>query len=198
MKFPEIESRWLSSQIEAQNARAKDRETVNTLLASELASIETMSAEQAAITLIDEKVKALALVCQTNCKQGIEQLVTRCLDAVFPENAYQFGLVFEKKRDQTEARCVLTDKDKETYDLHNAVEGGALDVISFALRLATLTLTKPQPSKLLVLDEPFRCVSKSHRGRLAALLETLASEFGFQIIMVTHIAELARGNTIEI
>lgn len=198
MQSPNIESRWLASEIEVQTARAKDRDTVKTLLDAESTSVAQMEQEQAAITGIDEKVKALALVCQTNCKQGIEQLVTRCLDAVFPENAYQFGLVFEKKRDQTEARCVLTDKNNETYDLHNAVEGGALDVISFALRLATLTLTKPQPSKLLVLDEPFRCVSKSHRGRLASLLETLASEFGFQIIMVTHIAELARGNTIEI
>jgi energy-coupling factor transporter ATP-binding protein EcfA2 len=198
MQLPNIESRWLDSQIEAQNARAKDRESVNTLLATESDSVARMELEQSAIASIDEKVKALALVCQSNCKQGIEQLVTRCLDAVFPENAYQFGLVFEKKRDQTEARCVLTDRNEETYDLHNAVEGGALDVISFALRLATLTLTKPQPSKLLVLDEPFRCVSASHRGRLAALLETLATEYGFQIIMITHITELARGNTIEI
>lgn len=198
MLLPSIDSRWLAAELETQNARAKDREAVNTLLASERQSLETMTAEQAAIASIDEKVKALAILCQTNCKHGIEQLVTRCLDAVFPENAYQFGLVFERKRDQTEARCILTDSAGETYDLHNGVAGGILDVISFALRLATLLLTRPQPVKLLILDEPFRCVSAGHRGRLASLLETLCEEFGFQIIMITHITELARGNIIEL
>jgi len=59
-------------------------------------------------------------------------------------------------------------------------------------------LRVPQFAKVLVLDEPFRCVSADHRSRIADLLVSLASELGFQIIMVTHMRELARGNVIEL
>jgi DNA repair exonuclease SbcCD ATPase subunit len=120
------------------------------------------------------------------------------LAAVFPENRYRFNLVFERKRDQTEARIVLTDGDGNEYDPLRNNGGGVADIIAFALRLATLMLRVPQPAKVLVLDEPFRCVSADHRQRIADLLVSLTSELGFQIIMVTHMRELARGNVIEL
>jgi DNA repair exonuclease SbcCD ATPase subunit len=185
--------------VEADLMRQRERRDQELIRKS--AYIDELKANQslkAALAEVDVKVKELALRCQNSCRYCIETLVTRCLNAVFPDNRYRFNLVFEQKRNQTEARIVLTDDEGNEYDplLNNG--GGVADVIAFALRLATLTLRVPQPAKVLILDEPFRCVSGEHRGRLADLLELLASELQFQIIMITHMKELARGNVIEL
>jgi DNA repair exonuclease SbcCD ATPase subunit len=152
-----------------------------------------------ALTAVDAQVKELALLTQQQCQQTIADLATRCLQAIFPENKYTFALVFEQKRDQTEARCVLRDEAGNEYDPVSACGGGVVSIICFALRLATLMLRVPQSSKLLVLDEPFIALSKEHRGRLVRLLELLADETGFQFIIVTHMPELTTtGNVIEL
>lgn len=192
------DTKWLgAAQIKAEGKR-KERDRLATLLADAQALADKQSGENAALLQVGEAVRALAIQCQTSCKASIENLVTRCLEAVFPENKYRFNLVFERKRDQSEARCTLTDALGNEYDPLKANGGGVLDVISFALRLATIALRVPQPAKVLILDEPFRCISREHTGRVAALLEALAEEYGFQFIMVTHNRELARGNVIEL
>jgi DNA repair exonuclease SbcCD ATPase subunit len=185
--------------VEADLMRQRERRDQELIRKS--AYIDELKANQslkAALAEVDAKVKELALRCQNSCRYCIETLVTRCLNAVFPDNRYRFNLVFEQKRNQTEARIVLTDDEGNEYDPLLNSGGGVADVIAFALRLATLTLRVPQPAKVLILDEPFRCVSGEHRGRLADLLELLASELQFQIIMITHMKELARGNVIEL
>jgi DNA repair exonuclease SbcCD ATPase subunit len=151
-----------------------------------------------ALAAVGSKVTDIAVACQQECQHSISALVTRCLEAVFPENRYRFALVFEQKREQTEARCVLNDAAGNEYDPLTACGGGVVDVISFALRLATLILSVPQPSKVLILDEPFRFLSAGHRPRLVNLLESLCQETGFQIIMVTHFPEFSKGNVIEL
>lgn len=192
------EADWLEKIGSELSARRRTRDSLQVLRDSQAKELVELVDTKTALEAVDERVKALALLCQQNCKASIENLVTRCLEAVFPENRYRFNLVFERKRDQTEARIVLVDGEGNEYDPLRANGGGVLDVIAFSLRLATLMMRVPQPSKVLVLDEPFRCVSADHRGRIADLLVSLASELGFQIIMVTHMRELACGNVIEL
>lgn len=189
---------WLNDIGRTLESRRREYDAILVQHASASRDLSELTETANSLEAVDTQVKALALLCQHNCKSSIEELVTRCLDAVFPENRYKFNLVFEKKRDQTEARIVLTDGAGNEYDPLRNNGGGVADVIAFALRLATLMLRVPQPSKVLVLDEPFRCVSENHRSRIADLLFSLASELGFQIIMVTHMRELARGNVIEL
>ena len=74
----------------------------------------------------------------------------------------------------------------------------ALTSTYFDLRLAIMMLSRPPVQRTLILDEPFRFVSAPDRPRLRALLQQLVDELGIQIIQVTHIAELAVGNIIEI
>ena len=189
---------WLDSVGDKLASRRRERDAILGLRDAASREFLELCATENSLKAVDERVKALALLCQQNCKASIEELVTRCLAAVFPENRYRFNLVFERKRDQTEARIVLTDGDGNEYDPLRNNGGGVADIIAFALRLATLMLRVPQPAKVLVLDEPFRCVSADHRQRIADLLVSLTSELGFQIIMVTHMRELARGNVIEL
>ena len=192
------ESDWIATVERKLADRRRQRDSLVSAKQAHETDLAANTSLLASLHEVDAQVKALALSCQNNCRSSIELLVTRCLEAVFPENRYRFNLIFEEKRNQTEARIALTDKEGNEYDplLNNG--GGVADVIAFALRLATLMLKVPQPAKVLVLDEPFRCVSADHRGRLADLLESLANELGFQIIMVTHMKELAKGNVIEL
>lgn len=136
-------------------------------------------------------VKEMALQNQARCQERISGVVTRCLDAVIPGNPYVFSMVFEDKRNQTEARCVLKDESGNEFDPISENGGGLVDLIAFGLRLACLMLIKPRPRKVLVLDEPFRFISANYRSGLTELLETLCEELDLQIIMVTHMPELS-------
>lgn len=133
-----------------------------------------------------EIVQSVGEDCQRRCQEQIAYVVTRCLRAVFGEDSYEFQLVFENKRNQTEVRAVLVDKDKNTYDIHDSNGGGVLDIASFGLRLACMMLRRPKPAKVLVLDEPMKMLSKNHHANAMRMMTELAREFGVQIIMVTH------------
>lgn len=152
-----------------------------------------------ALAVASATIRELSLHAQSRCQERIASVVTRCLESVFGENKYRFSLVFEEKRNQTEARCVLLDSEGNEYDPMNDNGGGIVDVVCFGLRLACLMLMKPRPSRILILDEPFKDVSYQYRPALVSLLRQLCDEFSMQIIMVTHIPELSKeGNVIEL
>ena len=127
----------------------------------------------------------------------IADLVEKCLGAVF-DSPYQFQIKFVKKRGKTEAHPVFVRDGNELS--YKDVGGGVIDVTSFALRLACLSLMNPRPRRLLVLDESFKFVSKrkDYRERIKILLETLSKEMSFQIILVTHDSELEVGKVVVI
>lgn len=147
-------------------------------------------------------VKAQEIV-QTFCQSmqektysGISQLVTDCLQSVFPD-PYVFKLEFDKKRGKAEARPIFL-RAGEEFDPMNECGGGVIDVVAFALRLATLRPKAGELRQVLFLDEPFKHVSKNYSERLAKLLETLSKELGIQIIIITHNEDLANGKVIPI
>lgn len=147
---------------------------------------------------VRNELQKLVMHCQNTCTEAISAVVTRCLEAVFGASKYKFTLVFEEKRNQTEARCSLVDAAGNEYDPLCGTGGGILDVVTFGLRIACLMLQKPAARKVLILDEPFRFVSKEYRANIMTLLKTLAQETGTQVIMVTHFTEFVDGNVIEI
>lgn len=169
-----------------------------TLLANAECRIAESQARLSGTEDVYELVKATAIHNQTQCQVRISSIVTRCLESVFPENRYTFSLVFEEKRNQTEARCILKDKDGNEFDPMTENGGGLVDVVTFGLRVACLVLTRPRPAKILILDEPFRFLSREYRGPVARLMEQLSSELGIQVIMVTHLPEMETGNIIQL
>lgn len=142
-------------------------------------------------------VQEVAQQVQQKAHQRIAKVVTRCLAVVFGEDAYEFKIVFEKKRGSTSARLVFV-RDGQEYDPLTACGGGVVDVASFSLRLACLILAKPPARRLLVMDEPFRFVSQEYRPLVRGLLETLASEMDIQIILVTHDETFHVGKVVEV
>lgn len=166
------------------------------------ANLETMLAEarrqHEALDELSSAVRQLAVQCQAQCQGRISSIVTRCLETIFLDTKYVFRIVFEEKRGQTEARCVLFDSEGNEYDPVTSTGGGVMDVVTFGLRLACLMLQKPAASKVLILDEPMKFLSKEYRAPMLGLLEALAEELGIQFIMVTHVEEFLKGNVIEI
>jgi DNA repair exonuclease SbcCD ATPase subunit len=142
-------------------------------------------------------VQAVAQAVQQQAHDKIAQVVTKCLEAVFGEEAYEFRIVFERKRGKTEARLAFF-RDGLELDPIDGVGIGVVDLASLALRLACLVLKRPKRRRLLVLDEPFRHLSRNYQRHAATLIKTLAEEFDVQFIMVTHSEELAIGKVIRI
>lgn len=149
-------------------------------------------------TVIDcqELGQIVAQGVQQRAHAMISRVVSKCLETIFCE-PYEFQIVFERKRGKTEARLVF-ERDGMEIDPMTASGGGVLDIASFALRLAAITLTKPHSRRVLVMDEPFRFLSEEYREKTRDLLEDLAREYGFQFVMVTHIKELVCGKHISL
>ena len=141
-------------------------------------------------------LQAVVQTVQREIHTRVASVVCRCLEAVFDE-PYEFRIHFERKRGQTEARLVFV-RDGAEIDPISASGGGVVDVASFALRLACLMLTRPPVRRLVVLDEPFKFVSKGYRPAVRAMLETLSTEMGVQFVVVTHIDELRTGTVIDL
>jgi DNA repair exonuclease SbcCD ATPase subunit len=133
---------------------------------------------------------------QEMAHERIAGVVSKCLEVVFDE-PYEFKIVFEKKRNQTEARLVFV-RDGMEINPMDAAGGGVVDVAAFALRLACISLRRPKLRRFIVLDEPFRFCSVQFRPRIRLMLEQLSEQFNMQILMVTHAPELVVGKVVEL
>lgn len=128
-------------------------------------------------------IQGVAKDTQEHLRFHIEDLVQLGLDACFPEK-YQFQLTFEIKRGQTEARLCFVNAAGHEINPMDANGGGVVDLAAFALRIAAWTLGKTD--NLIVLDEPFRFLSKGLRPRAAEIMKELSVRLNLQFILITH------------
>jgi len=132
-------------------------------------------------------IQQVAKETQEQLRFHIEDIVQLALDAVFPDE-YDFRVVFEIKRGKTEARlCFL--RDGVEIDPLTSAGGGVSDVCAFALRLAVWSLGKT--ARVMILDEPFRYLSRDLQPKAGEMLKKLSKRLKLQIIMVTHSEFLA-------
>ncbi len=152
-----------------------------------------VNAEEARVLIQD-----VAQAIQQKAHHQIAAVVSRGLQAIFDE-PYIFQINFEKKRGRTEAQLVFK-RDEIEFDPITASGGGVIDIAAFTLRVACLALSRPAVRPVLILDEPFKNVSKAngYLDKIPEFLEGLSQDMGIQIIMVTHIEELKVGKIVEI
>ena len=158
--------------------------------------LATYKADATAYAEATEIAQNIAAAIQNNAHAQISNITTRCLGAVF-DDPYEFEILFETKRNKTEANLQFTRYGNPINPL-GASGGGVVDLAAFALRVAALRLSRPEARPVLILDEPFKFVSAEYRPAVRAMLEALAEDLGMQYIMITHIPELICGNTIEL
>lgn len=142
-------------------------------------------------------VQAVASAVQQEAHARLAAVVTRCLQTVFPDDPYTFQIYFEEARGKTQARMVF-ERAGLGVDPMGAAGGGVVDVAAFALRVACLMLARPAKRRLVVLDEPFKFLSKEYQPNVRAMLLGLSRDLGVQFIMVTHIPALQCGKVVEL
>lgn len=161
-------------------------------------SLHLAEAAVADATSARDLIQAAAHAVQEEAHSRLATVVTRCLKAVFGDEAYTFRIRFERKRGKTEAHLILERDGLELDDPLSQAGGGVIDVAALGLRLACLLTSIPRLRKLLVLDEPLKHLSAQYRPAAREMLETLARELEVQVIMVTHSDELRCGEVIEL
>ena len=131
-------------------------------------------------------VQTVAEQTQRKIEYHISKLVTMALASVFPD-PYEFALRFVPRRNKTEADLLFL-KNKNEGDPIDISGGGALDVASFALRVAIWSI-KPTRNTL-ILDEPGKFISRDLQSKFSDMIKHLSNKLGIQFIIVSHVPEI--------
>jgi len=142
---------------------------------------------------ITEKAQAIIVAVaestQNELQYRITEPVSLAMAAVYPEDPYKAVAEFILHgRGTTE--CHLGFERGGHVNTMHGIGGGVVDVSNYAYRLGSLSLMRPKPRPVLGLDEPFRFVSRDKMHLAGQMLKQTSKELGFQIIMISHIAEL--------
>jgi len=133
-------------------------------------------------------IRGAALATQQQLQFHISDIVSSALDTVF-DDPYEMVVEFVQRRNKTE--CDLSFKKGDLLlDPLSASGCGAVDIASFALRVASWTMRKPRSRNVIILDEPFKHLSVNLLPQAGELLKKICDEMNVQIIMVTHSEEL--------
>jgi ABC-type glutathione transport system ATPase component len=171
------------------NARRSVKEHTMELEAQQLNLAHSQEAQRV--------VQEVAESVQQTVHTQISAIVTRCLKAVYGEEAYTFELKFRQARGKTEAIPLFV-RDGHHLDPFSAAGGGVIEVAAFALRLACLLLSRPRLERVLILDEPFSKCDKKAMSRVGNMLASLSEELKIQIVLVTHSPTLEVGKVIQL
>lgn len=118
----------------------------------------------------------------------LSELVTSCLQSVFEKD-----IMFHVELVEQSGKMLVDmwlERDGKRQDPMTANGGGVVDVIAFALRVSCLLLVRHRVDPVILLDEPFRFVSKDLQGRIGQMIVDLSERLGVQFVIVTHESEL--------
>jgi DNA repair exonuclease SbcCD ATPase subunit len=116
----------------------------------------------------------------------ISSIITMALQSIFDED-YEFKIDFVEKRGKTEAEIYFL-KDGKKNDPLNSSGGGIVDIASLILRISLWSLSNK--TRLLILDEPLKFLSKEYIGKAIKMITELSKKLNLQFIIVTHINEM--------
>jgi DNA repair exonuclease SbcCD ATPase subunit len=157
--------------------------------------IDVFAAELEAAIKARTIIQTVAEMVQQTVEARINKIVNLALEIVFQEDSPVFSLKIVQRRNQLEADVMVDGMD----DILDSTGGGVADVVAFAMRFAMWSFS-PKKRNVLVLDEPFRNLSKDYQSAVAEMVSVLSQKTNSQIIMVSHHAVLSDyvNNTIEV
>lgn len=136
-----------------------------------------------------EIIREVGLKTQQQLQYHISDITSLALEAVFSD-PYKLVVEFVQRRNKTECD-LLFERDGERIDPISASGGGAVDVASFALRIASWSMRRPKTRPVIILDEPMRFLSVDLQERASAMIKQVSDKLGVQFIIITHEATLA-------
>lgn len=188
----------MATSIQSSDLKILDRELTGLVAKRDLHRDRIVEIEESLPKLqaeISDRDKALDLLLKIGAVyrkvsvERINSLVTMGLQAVFGR-PYKYALTPEEKRGQIELSQAVRIEGME-LDPATAMGGGVVDVVSFCLRVVVWSMMKHRSAPLMVLDEPFRCVSNEHVESAASLIKKISTKMGIQFLVVTHNESLA-------
>lgn len=155
-------------------------------------------AAQTDIDAVQKTVQYVAARVQTGFGNYVGAIVTKALHHVFPDRRNDNFIVrFRENRGKTECALLLVTAKGEEAHPFDCSGGGVWDTLSFALRAATLVLEQPAPSRLLVLDEPFKFLHGAvQRRRALRMMYNTFKALGIQAVVV-HQSDVGNGDEID-
>lgn len=136
-----------------------------------------------------EIIRTVGQKTQEQLSYHISDITTLALEAVF-QNPYELKVEFVQRRNKTECDLLFS-RDGVDVDPLSASGGGAVDVASFALRIASWSMMNPRTRNTIILDEPLRFLSGDNQERASAMIKELSQRLGIQFIIITHENTLA-------
>lgn len=131
-----------------------------------------------------EVIKETGLKTQQALAFHISDITSLALQAVFPD-PYQLVVDFVERRNKTECDLYF-EKNSNQMEPMDASGGGAVDVASFALRVASWSMQHPRTRPVIVLDEPMRFLSTDLQPKASEMIKELSEKLGLQFIIITH------------
>lgn len=135
------------------------KETIYSNLVSRKASLESelerARQDNKEWTMLRDLIVETSNKVQLDVAERISSIVSLALSSTGFD--YSFVIKFVQRRGTTEADLLFV-KDGEELNPLTCSGGGALDIASFALRIAIWSLNKKSP--VFILDEPFKHLSR--------------------------------------
>ena len=131
-----------------------------------------------------EIIRDVGLKTQQQLQFYISDITTLALNAVF-DDPYELKVSFVQRRNKTECDLTFVRGELE-IDPIEACGVGAIDVASFALRIASWSMMRPRSRNVIILDEPFRYLSENYQEQASLMVKELSKKLGLQFIIVTH------------
>ena len=131
-----------------------------------------------------EVIREVGLKTQQQLQYHISDITSLALEAVFSD-PYELIAEFVQRRNKTECDLFFK-RDGEQFDPLTASGGGAVDVASFALRVASWSMQRPKSQATLILDEPLRFLSADHQEQASVMIKEISQKLGIQFIIITH------------
>jgi DNA repair exonuclease SbcCD ATPase subunit len=130
-------------------------------------------------------IQQVAKNTQSELEFHISDIVTTALYSVLDE-PYEFKVNFLIKNNRTVAELKLLRKGME-LDPKDSTGGGVCDIASFALRIAAWKLKTPKVTNTIIIDEPFKHLSRGdYEEKAAEIIKMLSEKLKIQFIINTH------------
>jgi len=155
-------------------------------------NIETWRKVQVLLTKVSDYARRQLI-------QRIEETVTAALQTVLADDSLRFEVEIREVGGKPSAEWRVVSRYAETEVSNNPEDargGGIVDIVSLALRLALLELSRPRPEGPVILDEPGKMVSAEYAENLAYFLKSYAQRTGRQFLVITHNETLAQAGDV--
>lgn len=131
-----------------------------------------------------EIVREVGLKTQQNLQFHISDIASLALNAVF-DDPYELKVDFVQRRNKTECDLLFV-RDGNEIEPMEASGYGAVDIASFALRVASWSLKNQKSRPVIILDEPMRFLSQDRQVHASNMIKELSDKLHIQFIIVTH------------